>query len=262
MSDQIFWYVTRSSAMISWLGAALSMVAGLVTSSRLLGRRPTIPWLVDLHRGFAGLSMVFLLVHLVSLYLDGYVQFGILDLLVPWVATVPGLTRSSLAYGVIAAWLLLLVQLTSYAKDRLPSDVWRTVHLTSYASLGFGTLHAVEAGSDMDNPIVLAVGVSVLAALFVVSAVRAVRLKTGTLRTVPEDDRSKPTRPEILGAKPEEDPLRPTRPEIHRTMPEKPVRPTRPGTISPLPEEKPVRPTRSGTRPPVPPPRRVSRGSG
>lgn len=190
MSDQIFWYITRSSALISWLGAALSMVVGLMTSSRLLGRRPTIPWLVDLHRGFAGLSVVFLLIHMISLYLDGFVQFGLLDLLVPWVATVPGLTRSSMAYGVIAAWLIAIVQVTSYAKDRLPSDVWRTVHLTSFASLGFGTLHAIEAGSDVDNPIILAIGVSVLAALLLVSLVRAVRLKTGTLRSSTPDDQA------------------------------------------------------------------------
>lgn len=183
MSDQIFWYVTRSSAMISWLAAVLSMIVGLMTSSRLLGRRPTIPWLVDLHRGFAGLSLLFLLVHMGSLYLDGFVRFGLPELLIPWLATVPGLTRSSMAYGVIAAWLIALVQLSSYAKDRLPSDVWRTVHLTSYASLGFGTLHAIETGSDVDNPVVLAIGVSALAALLLVSLVRLIRLKTGTLRS-------------------------------------------------------------------------------
>ena len=188
MSDQIFWYVTRSSALISWLGAALSMLVGMMTSSRLLGRRPTIPWLVDLHRGFAGLAVIFLLIHLGSLYLDGFIQFGFLDLLVPWVATVPGLSRSSMAYGVIAAWLIAAVQISSYFKDRISGDVWRTIHLTSFASLGFGTLHAIEAGSDVDNPIILALGVSVLAALVLVSLVRLVRLKTGTLRATPDEE--------------------------------------------------------------------------
>lgn len=186
MSDQIFWYVTRSSAMICWLGAALSMVVGLLTSSRLLGRRPTIPWLVDLHRGFAGLSTVFLLIHMLSLYLDGFIRFGLLDLLVPWVATVPGLSRSSLAYGVFAAWLLAILQVSSYVKDRLDADVWRTLHLTSYASLGFGTLHAIETGSDVGNPIIVAIAVSVLGALGLLSAVRVIRLQTGTTRPVVE----------------------------------------------------------------------------
>ncbi len=187
MSDQIFWYVTRSSALISWLAAALSMIVGMMTSSRLLGRRPTIPWLVDLHRGFAGLAVIFLLVHMGSLYFDGFIQFGPLDLLVPWFATVPGLTRNSMAWGVIAAWLIAAVQISSYLKDRLSGEIWRTIHLTSFASLGFGTLHAIEAGSDVDNPIILAIGVSVLAALLLVSLVRLVRLKTGTLRQAPEE---------------------------------------------------------------------------
>lgn len=201
MSDQIFWYITRSSALISWLGAVLSMIVGLMTSSRLLGRRPTVPWLVDLHRGFAGLSVAFLLVHLASLYLDGFVQFGFAELLIPWVATVPGLTRSSMAWGVIAMWLLVIIQLTSYVKDRIPSDVWRTVHLTSYASLGFGTLHALETGSDVDNPIIVAIGVSALAALALASIVRAIRLRTGTTKIedhpIPVSPRRSDTRPPV-----------------------------------------------------------------
>ncbi len=177
MSDQIFWYITRSSALVAWLAAAAAVLVGLLTSSRLLGRRPTIPWLVDLHRALAALSVGFLAVHMISLWLDGFVQFGLAELVVPWVATVPGLTRTSMAYGVIAAWLLAAVQLTSLVKDRLPERLWRTVHLLSFGTLVLGSIHAVQTGSDVDNPIVVAIGVSMLTAIALATAVRLVRLR-------------------------------------------------------------------------------------
>ncbi|MEM7274745.1 MAG: hypothetical protein AAF547_16795 [Actinomycetota bacterium] len=201
MSDQFFWYVTRSSALVSWLGAALAILTGLITSSRLLGRRPTIPWLVDLHRGFAGLSVVFLGIHLLSLYLDGFVQFGLAELFVPWVATVPGLSRASIAYGVIAFWLIVVVQASSLVRDRLPAEVWRTLHLLSFGSLGFGSLHAIQTGSDIDNPIVIAIAASTMTAIALAAAVRVIRLRTGRTRQVaPQPAAPRPAAPRPVAA--------------------------------------------------------------
>ncbi|MGH1494185.1 MAG: hypothetical protein ACRBK7_33140 [Acidimicrobiales bacterium] len=178
MSDQIFWYITRSSSLVAWLSASLSILVGLMTSSRLLGRRPTIPWLVDLHRMLAAMSVVFLGIHMLSLWLDSFVQFGLAELLIPWVATVPGLTGTSMALGVIAAWLLAAVQLSSLVRDRLPNNVWHTIHLLSYGTLIAGTLHAIQTGSDVDNPVVVGIGVSVLTAIFLTTIVRLVRLRS------------------------------------------------------------------------------------
>lgn len=195
MSDQFFWYVTRSAALVSWLSASLSLLVGLATSSRLLGRRPTIPWLVDFHRLLAAMAVVFLGVHMLSLWLDGYVEFGPAELLIPWVATVPGLTRTSITLGVIAAWLLAAVQVTSLIKDRLPDTVWRTVHLSSFGTVAAGTVHAIQAGSDTGNPLVVGLGVSMLTAIALATAVRAVRLRDAA--------RAQQTAPVPRGASPD-----------------------------------------------------------
>jgi DMSO/TMAO reductase YedYZ heme-binding membrane subunit len=188
MSDQFFWYVTRSAALITWLTSAASILVGLMTSSRVLGRRPTIPWLVDLHRMFAAMTMTFLAIHMVSLWLDSFVRFRFDDLLIPWVADVPGLTKSSIAYGVIAAWLVAAVQLTSLVKDRMAERLWRSIHLLSFVVLGLGTLHAIQAGSDIDNPIVLGLGVSVLTAVLLATVMRVLRYRQQRNHQVVVDD--------------------------------------------------------------------------
>lgn len=188
MSDQFFWYVTRSAAIITWLASAASILVGLMTSSRVLGRKPTIPWLVDLHRMFAAMTVTFLIIHMASLWLDSFVRFRFDDLLIPWVADVPGLSRSSIAWGVIAAWLVAAVQLTSLVKDRLAERLWRSIHLLSFGVLGLGTLHAVQAGSEADNPIVLGLGVSILTAVVLATVVRVVRYRQQRRLEVANDE--------------------------------------------------------------------------
>lgn len=187
MSDQIFWYLSRSAGLVSWLAAAGAILTGTMIPSRVLGRRPTIPWLTDLHRMLSAMASVFLLIHLAALWFDHFVQFRLADLLVPWVATVPGLSRTSLALGVIAAWLLAAVELTSLVRDRVPPDWWRTIHLTSYGSLVLGGLHAILAGSDIGNPIVAALGTSALTAVVMATVVRIRRRRPPAEGPPPED---------------------------------------------------------------------------
>ncbi len=175
MSDQFFWYMTRSSAIVSWLAAAASIFAGSLTSSRLLGVKPTVPWLTDLHRFLSSMTLAFLLLHMASLWLDEFVRFRFADLLVPWQAEVPGLDATSLALGVLAAWLLAVVQVSSLLKKRLPPKLWHRIHLSSLVAFVLATVHGVWAGSDASNRALLAVGVSILAALCLVVGARLFR---------------------------------------------------------------------------------------
>lgn len=173
MSDQFFWFATRAAGIICWFAAAGSVTVGLLIPTRLLGRRPTIPWLLDLHRYLGAMSVVFLVIHLVTLWFDEFVQFGLADLVVPFVAEVPGLTRWSLALGVFAGWLLLAIEASSLIKDRLPHRAWHTIHLTSFGVLVAGAVHGLTAGSDTDNVLLVATTVSVTMALLILGAVRA-----------------------------------------------------------------------------------------
>ncbi|MEM7341198.1 MAG: hypothetical protein AAF467_21265 [Actinomycetota bacterium] len=159
-SDQFFWYATRSAGLLLWAASAASVIVGLLMPTRLLGRRPTIPWLLDLHRYLGSLTVVLLVIHVVTLRLDPFVAFTWRDVLVPGAAQVSGLSGLSLAYGVVAGWIIVVVQLTSVIKDQMPESLWHSVHMLSLAALGTGTIHAVDVGSDTDNVVALAAAVS------------------------------------------------------------------------------------------------------
>jgi hypothetical protein len=175
VSDQFFWFATRGAGIMAWFSALVSVLVGLMLSSLVLGRRPTIPWLTDLHRYLGAMSVVFLAIHMGTLWADSFVTFSWAELLIPGKAEVPGYTRTSFALGVISAWILVVVELSSLIKQWLPARVWHTVHLTSFGVVVMGAVHGIEAGSDSGNRILVASATSVLTAIALVSLIRLSR---------------------------------------------------------------------------------------
>jgi predicted ferric reductase len=144
---KLWWFVARASGIVAWILLAVSVSAGIVLSSRLL-RRPKPAWVLDLHRFVGGLAVMFVVVHVVALLADSFVSFGVADVLVPMASTwQPG----AVAWGVVALYVLLAVELTSLLMRRLPHRTWYLVHLTSYALFALATIHGLLAGTDAGN---------------------------------------------------------------------------------------------------------------
>ena len=149
MTSQVWWFVARSAGLVAWALAALSVVWGLIVSTRLAGRRPPAAWYVDLHRLLGGLTVWFTALHLGALVADSYAHFTVSDLLVPMAsAWKPG----AVAWGVVAFWLLVAVEVTSLQRQRLPRRVWRWIHQSSFVVLVLSTVHAFTAGTERANP--------------------------------------------------------------------------------------------------------------
>lgn len=149
-----WWYVSRASGIVAWALLALAVLWGLALSTRALGRRPPAPWLLDVHRFMGGLAVLFTVVHFASLALDPWMTseygYSLIDAFVPFASQwKPG----PVAWGVVAFWLLLAVELTSLVRTRLPQDLWRWVHLSSYALYAMATIHLLTAGSERNNPV-------------------------------------------------------------------------------------------------------------
>jgi DMSO/TMAO reductase YedYZ heme-binding membrane subunit len=151
MNPQAWWFVARGAGLVAYGLLACTVVGGLLLSTHLLGRRPAPDWVLDWHRFVGGLALVFTAVHLLALLADDYITFSVPDLLIPGVAPWrPG----ALAWGVVALYLLVSVQVTSLVRDRLPRTVWRRIHYLSVPVLLLAGIHTFTAGTDARNPIV------------------------------------------------------------------------------------------------------------
>jgi DMSO/TMAO reductase YedYZ heme-binding membrane subunit len=190
MSAQVLWYSARAGGIVAWSLAAASVIWGLALSTRVLRGSPRPAWLFDLHRFLGGLALVFTVVHVASVLADTYVHFSLMNVIVPFTGTWHPL---AVAWGVLAFYALLAVELTSLARAHIPKTIWRRVHFLSFGLYALTTIHALTAGSDRRaDPFVLAVA-AVTATIAVLTAIRV--LQAGGLRR-PQQVRSRRLRTE------------------------------------------------------------------
>lgn len=148
MSTHVWWYTARAAGLVAWSLVGASVLWGLLLSNRM--RRPRPAWTLDLHRFLGGLSVVFTVIHVGGLALDGWFHLRLADMLVPLASRWRPLP---VALGVVGLWLLAAVEVTSLLMRRLPRRLWKAVHLGSYGLFVTSTAHALTAGSEAGNPV-------------------------------------------------------------------------------------------------------------
>ena len=173
MSEQFWWHLTRASANVSMVLVLFAILWGVLLSTRILMGSDNPPWIRDLHTWLGGLSLAFAVLHMASLIADSYIQFGVVDVLVPFVGS---WRPAAAALGIVAFWLLVAVQGTSLFMRRIPRTLWRRVHMLSYLLVAIVVAHSLTAGSDIGTP--LYTGFSMAVAM-TGAAVGGIRLVAG-----------------------------------------------------------------------------------
>ena len=181
LDPKTWWYLSRASGLVSWLLLAASVLWGLFLSTRTLGKTAAPAWLLDLHRHLGGLAIVFVGIHLAGLALDNYVSFGWSDLLVPMASSwKPG----PVAWGVVAFYLLVAVEITSLLQRRIPRRWWKGVHSLSFPLYVLATIHLVAAGTDHRNVLVRWAPVIATTLIVFLTIVRVLAARVANTRPV------------------------------------------------------------------------------
>lgn len=144
-ATKFWWYTARSSGIIAWLLCAGSVLFGLALSTKMLGRWRRPNWVLDLHRFFGGLSVIFVAVHILALVLDDFVEFGAVEVLIPFAGDWHPV---AVGWGILAMYLLLIVEISSLLRPRLSKATWRVLHHLSFPMFALGLMHALWAGTD------------------------------------------------------------------------------------------------------------------
>jgi predicted ferric reductase len=148
MNEKIWWYLARSSGIVAMVLLVLSVVWGVLLATRALRHIDRPAWLLDLHKWLGGTALVMTGLHMLGLYLDGYIDYGFTELLVPGTSDYRPL---AVAVGVLSFYVLVAVQATSYLRARLSKRAWRSIHLLSYGLVWGAAIHAGLAGTDTVN---------------------------------------------------------------------------------------------------------------
>lgn len=173
MNEQFWWHLSRATGIVGFFTLAAVMILGLLLATRIGGSsKPPPAWSLGLHRMLGLTSLILAGVHMVSLYADSYVEFTVADLLIPFAADWQPI---AVAWGVLAFYLLLAVQVSSWLMNRLPKRLWRVIHFSAYALFWITAIHGATAGTDAGHPAYI---VGSLAAVVVVLFLTAYRALT------------------------------------------------------------------------------------
>ncbi|MBO0714005.1 MAG: ferric reductase-like transmembrane domain-containing protein [Acidimicrobiales bacterium] len=166
MSTKALWYLTRGSGIVSLLLLTAAVVLGLLTAGRFARERWPRFVVEGLHRNVSLLASLFLLIHIASSVLDGFVPIHWLDAVVPFGAAYRPFW---LGLGALSLDVLVAVAATSLLRRHLGHRAWRAVHWSAYACWLLAMLHSFGAGSDSGQGwmilVYLACGAAVLGAL-------------------------------------------------------------------------------------------------
>ena len=174
-----FWYSTRGLGAVTLIVLTCTVVLGIVTATRWIGRSTPGFVTADLHRNLSMIAMGLLLAHIITTVLDPFAHISVRDVVIPFSATYRPIW---LGLGVVAAEIMVVVAATSMLRGRVGPRAWRTIHWIAYASWPIAVIHGLGTGSDARAPWLTGVVVSCVVAVVLALLTR---IREGRLATVP-----------------------------------------------------------------------------
>jgi DMSO/TMAO reductase YedYZ heme-binding membrane subunit len=150
----------------------LTMVLGLVTTTRARARHWPGFAQQEIHRRISMIAVVFLGIHVLTSVLDTYVDIGWAAIVIPFTSSY---ARFWVGVGAIALDLMIAVFVTSLLRTRIRPGTWRALHWLAYLSWPVALAHTFGMGTDAGEHWVVALGVLCVAS---VAAALAWRVRT------------------------------------------------------------------------------------
>lgn len=166
------WVTSRAAGVTAFIALTLDVVFGLFVSTGAADRLVPRARSIEVHRWLSAAALGMTGAHALALLGDRFVQFDVLDLLIPFVSTYRAL---AVALGVLALYGMLLVHQSFSWRKRLGPKTWRKLHYLSFFVFSAAVLHGLLAGSDGARPAMQALYVSSATAVIALVMVRLLR---------------------------------------------------------------------------------------
>ncbi|MEI7768981.1 MAG: hypothetical protein WCI67_03280, partial [Chloroflexales bacterium] len=141
-----YWYLARSTGFVAYGLLWLSMILGLMMSTKLARRWPGGPVTFALHQHASILGLAVGLFHALILLGDRYSNYTLGQILIPFAN--PGSTSLWVGLGQVGLYLMGIVGLSFYVRPLIGRPVWRLIHVISFVIFGMVLCHGVLSGSD------------------------------------------------------------------------------------------------------------------
>jgi len=157
--SQITWTVARAGGFLAYGLLTASVVVGLALSLGWRTRRWTRFVTTETHRFVTLVGLVFIVIHGAAVFLDPFIGFTPLEVLVP------GLSHYRpiyVALGIVGGYLAIAIWASEYLRPRIGYRWWRRFHVLAFLAWALATLHGIATGTDTRAPWAIAIyGISV-----------------------------------------------------------------------------------------------------
>jgi sulfoxide reductase heme-binding subunit YedZ len=162
LGEHFFWITSRAAGIAALLLASAAVGLGLALGGRLTKIRT--PDLRPLHEALSLAALAALVVHAVALLGDGFLHPSVADISIPFAGSYQ---RFWQGVGIVAAWMLLILGLSFYARARIGVQRWRMLHRYTALAWILSIGHSLGEGTDAGRIWFLAaVGMVVLPTLW------------------------------------------------------------------------------------------------
>ncbi len=149
-NPKAYWYLSRASGLTALALVWLSMVWGVLITSRVARRWPGVASAGEVHQHLSLLGLGFGLFHGLILLGDQYSSYSLAQLLTPFAAT--AYRPLWVGLGQVGFYLLAIVALSFYLRPWISNRTWRGLHVVSFGVYLMALVHGVMSGTDTSVP--------------------------------------------------------------------------------------------------------------
>lgn len=148
--EAVTWNVARAGGFTAYILLTLAVAVGLALSTQLQSPRRW-PRLLnsELHNFLTLLSTIFMVVHVLAVWIDPFTRFGWNAIFIPFASNY---RTFWMALGIVALYLGIAIGISTWLRPRIGYTWWRRLHVLTLGIYVLVTIHGLGTGSDTQTP--------------------------------------------------------------------------------------------------------------
>src|SRR5437899_4737413 len=144
--QNVTWDIARAGGFTAYILLTLAVVVGLALSTQI--QSPSRwPRLLnsELHNFLTLLGTIFLVVHVLAVWVDPFTRFGWNEVFIPLASHY---RPEWMALCIVALYLGIAIGISTWLRPRIGYTWWRRLHVLTFGVYVLATLHGLGTGSD------------------------------------------------------------------------------------------------------------------
>ena len=146
----VTWDVARAGGFTTYILLTLSVIVGLALSTQI--QSPSRwPRLLnsELHNFLTLLSTIFLVIHVLAVWIDPFTNFGWNEIFIPLASHY---RPEWMAFGIVGLYLGIAIGISTWLRPHIGYKWWRRLHVLTRGIFALATVHGIGTGSDTQTP--------------------------------------------------------------------------------------------------------------